>query len=301
MWGRFDRQPAVLLLAGPEAALQLCQQLARVPLAGLTVTHTVSEAEAHLRLRAWDVLLLDGPLLTQAWPLLQTSSGGLPMVLLLDDRCPEAPPAALLSAPLWLPRSLAFEHASLLQAALDQAGTLADLEQQLARTQGHLRESQTQMETMLRLLGTTGSSPGSPRWHSHRAMLERLTEEVARVERHGGTLSVVLAEVAQPGAEPGLLVWVAEYLSQRKRGCDVIGQYGPQGFMMVLPQTETPGARECCTRLAALLSAHGPLTRTGTGWRLDYGVASYLQPHTSAKSILRLAEEELDRSRLASR
>ena len=41
--------------------------------------------------------------------------------------------------------------------------------------------------------------------------------------------------------------------NRSKRRCDVAGQYGPQGFMLLLPQTPPEGAVHFCRRLQGLL------------------------------------------------
>lgn len=295
MWARADQLPSILLLAGSAETRTLCQHLALVPTGPLGMANSPDEADAHLARYAWDIFLIDGHFPGMARPFPAPPLDGSPIVVLLDDAPPELLEVTPDTGLVWLPRRLALDHASVFLAGLEQALTLASLSKRLARTEGHLRESQTQLETMLRLLGSSSEGAG-PRWHSQRAMLERLTEEVARVDRHGGTFSVIVAEATHAGPHPEGLVRLAEQVARRKRGSDVIGQYGPQGFMLLLPQTPPEGARTCCSRLTNLLAA----ADTGTGWRLDFGVGSYQQPHTSAPSILRLAEEELERARLGS-
>ena len=50
---------------------------------------------------------------------------------------------------------------------------------------------------------------------------------------------------------------MAERIGQEKRRCDVAGQYGLHGFMMLLPQSSELEARGACNRLRALLD-HPP-------------------------------------------
>ena len=55
------------------------------------------------------------------------------------------------------------------------------------------------MERLVNRLWETVPSETGPSWFTQRHMLERLDEEVQRVKRHGGPLSVVLGEVLPPG------------------------------------------------------------------------------------------------------
>lgn len=282
----------LLLLAEAVVADTLRENLLAGGGGPLAVAGSVLEAEFRLGQRSRDLLIIDGRLPGLERPLPHFLLTGPPVVLVLDEeRGPDPRPENGVSL-LWMPRRLVIENPPLLMAALEQAGQMVELIRRQA-------ESQRQMEALLTLLSTAGNSTPGPRWYSHRVMLERLAEEIARVDRHGGALSLVLAEVApmSPDGEPDTqaLLWVAEQLGQRKRSCDVLGQYGPHGFMLLLPQTQSPGARECCHRLTGVL--RNVVEGQPSPWRLDYGIASYQPPHQATKTLLRLAEEELACSR----
>ena len=79
-------------------------------------------------------------------------------------------------------------------------------------------------------------------WYNQRHMLERLDQEAARARRQGGDFTVVLAEVQgarreqlSPAETDHLATWTAARVTQAKRRSDVAGQYGPHGFMLLLP------------------------------------------------------------------
>jgi hypothetical protein len=129
-----------------------------------------------------------------------------------------------------------------------------------------------------------------------------------RAERHDVPLSVVVADLAlDPSAshptskglasmdvESALRTWTAQRILHSKRRSDVVGQYGIQGFMMLLPHTPEQGAREVTRRLRHDL-AQGP-------WRIhsSFGVAGFGTACRSPKAMLRIAEERLDEDRLSS-
>ncbi len=131
-------------------------------------------------------------------------------------------------------------------------------------------------------------------------MLERLEEEVTRAQRYGGPLSVILGEVEGPpdrgadGEERQKATWTVDQISRVKRRSDVAGQYGLQGFMMLLPQTDESGAAGCCGRLRQILEQP---TETPGPLRVWFGVACFSPDTHSVKSLLSRAEERLERVR----
>ncbi len=279
----------LLVLAGPAVARKVGTSLAPLNATPLTLVNTVIEAERQLWGETYDVVLVDGwlPEVGDGLPD-ELFANGTAVLVLSELR--SRPPAH------WVPRLAALRYPAVLQASVGQARVTAALARERIRAERQFTESQGQMEHLLRLFGA-GAPQHAPRWHSQRTMLERLAEEVARVERHGGNLSLVLAEFNGPEPAPAAFAWIAEQLTGRKRFCDVIGQYGPHGFMLLLPQTAEGGARECCDRLSAILRQSASVDGRELPWRLDYGVAHCQQPHPSAKGLLRLAEERLSSAR----
>ena len=128
-------------------------------------------------------------------------------------------------------------------------------------------------------------------------MLDRLREEVSRVARHGGPLTLALGELLpQSEATSSLTSWAAEQVRRTKRRCDVAGQYGPQGFMLLLPRTTGAAGVGACRRLQAILESppaplRGPI-------RACFGVAELHGTEPSAvKALLVRAEERLEQAR----
>jgi GGDEF domain-containing protein len=133
-------------------------------------------------------------------------------------------------------------------------------------------------------------------------MLERLEEEVARTQRLGGPLSVVLGEMRldtggrlQPDQAHRVASWIAERIGGGKRRCDVAGQYGLHGFMLLLPQSSADQAEAACRRLRTLLAAppHADLPPVHT----CFGLASVPADRPSVQGLLRCAEERLQEAR----
>jgi diguanylate cyclase (GGDEF)-like protein len=158
---------------------------------------------------------------------------------------------------------------------------------------------------LVNLLWEAAAVEGRARWYTHRYMLERLEEEIHRTQRYGGPLTVVLGEVdvaeaprSVRGEAGQAATWIVDQISRGKRRSDVAGQYGLQGFMLLLTQTDENGAACCCQRLrkhleqpAGNLGSFGPL-------HVHFGIAGYSSLARSVKSLLSRAEEQLERGKL---
>jgi GGDEF domain-containing protein len=204
----------------------------------------------------------------------------------------------------WLPRSLALAHPALLAAVLNQAASRGDLRRSHKRLGEALQECRRQVQRLVTLLWGLSPTESHPRWFTQRHMMERLQEEVARAQRHGTPLSVVLGEVRAggdgllPPDAPQVTAWVAERVTHGKRRTDVAGQYGPSGFLLLLAHTPPPGAAVCCRRLrAALEDGPGQSGAPPRPIEAFFGISSYGAGRANAKSLLGRAEECLERAR----
>src|SRR5262249_52803308 len=93
-----------------------------------------------------------------------------------------------------------------------------------------------------------------------------------------------------------LASWTVEKVTEGKRRCDVAGQYGPSGFMLLLPNTSGEGAIQCCRRIPV------PLEQAAPGNGLPPPHAAFRVGHPSAdvttvKGLLSRAEERLERAK----
>jgi GGDEF domain-containing protein len=252
-----------------------------------------------------DVLLLDDGLYRRNPDALSWLSG------------PEQPPVLLLAEPdaewirqalrqgahYWVPRELALRESALLHALLHQAADYGEVRRRARTAEEALQDSRQQVGRLVGLLWEVAPGEGQGRWLSPRQVLERLQEEVARAQRHGGPLAIVLGEVQAAdgrltaGQTQQVAAWTANQVAHARRRCDVAGQYGPAGFLIVLPRTADAGAAGLCRRLQGLLerpavpAPFGPLSAC-------FGVASYSPALSSVKTLLGRAEERLEQARL---
>lgn len=218
-------------------------------------------------------------------------------------------PAALTAvlergASQWLPRELGLGQPALLAAVLNHAAARGDLRRNHRRLGEALGECRRQVRRLVTLLWGQSPSESHPRWFTQRHMMERLQEEIARTQRHGTPLAVVLGEVRAgddsrlAAGAPQVTAWTAERVTRSKRRTDVAGQYGPSGFILLLAHTPPAGAAVCCRRLRVVLESGGPQASAPPGPVAAYfGLCCYDTGHASAKSLLGRAEACLERAR----
>jgi hypothetical protein len=200
----------------------------------------------------------------------------------------------------WLPRRPALEHPSLLAVVLSQAAQVSKLQRNLQQLEQTLQTSRCQADRLVELLWQGLPAEGRIAWLTQRNVLERLGEEVTRSQRYAVPLSVVLGELDgdSPQPEHGERIgWVARQISGSKRRCDVAGQYGPNGFLLLLPETTDEGARGYCRRLLPLLERPEEMPEgVKTPPRVRVAVASFSSSSATVQSLLSRAEERLTKA-----
>lgn len=255
-----------------------------------------------------DVVLIEGTRVQQSdlerWA--ETISFWPTPVVVLCDRAAEvvqADPQAALQH--WVPRDVVLRHPALLDVMLQQAVQLCEVQRELTWRKTVLEDCQRQVNRLVEMLSPDFQIESSVTWLTQRHMMERLSEEVTRSQRHGDALTIVLGELTDSPFQPveavdpsQLSSWTASHVGRHKRRCDIGGQYGPHGFMLLLPHTNDGGGVNCCRRLRPLLENPPELPPGAEGpFQVRFGVASYSPQTGSAKRLLGQAEERLDRAR----
>lgn len=204
----------------------------------------------------------------------------------------------------WLPRGLALAHPELLHTSLLQLARQSELQHHLWQAGAALTECRQRVDRLVTRLWECSPTDGKLSWLSQRYMLERLQEEVSRVQRHGGPLTIALGELEKcvgqlEGEEvQQVALWSADRIARAKRRCDVSGQWGPTSFMLLLPRTSNAGAAGACQRLGGILE-QGPSPLPGPHARLAarFGVATFVPDTDTPQALLSRAEESLERAR----
>jgi diguanylate cyclase (GGDEF)-like protein len=308
MPAKWNRRRLLLAAANGERA-RLREVFAAGPLRDWDVTEADNCRQARFirQLDPSDVLLVDASLPRAAGDLEWLSGREPGPVLFLADATPEEALDALRQgADCWMPRSPVLEQPALLAAALDRLGAFADLRRETWTAAESLAGARRQCDRLVQLLWEAVPGEGRGRWLSQRHVLERFEEEVARSRRHGNPLAVVLGEVRSEGGRAGadaaatFATWAVQRLSEEKRRCDVAGQYGLNGFLMLLPHTTEAGAAGCCRRLEVLLQSAPEATGPRPPLHACFGIAGFSPDTSTPQSLLRRAEESLAQAKSGS-
>jgi diguanylate cyclase len=223
----------------------------------------------------------------------------LPAVVLTEDVPEQALRAYEHGVTVWLPRGLALPHPELLAVALERAAGLGELQRSHRRLEESLQQCRRQVDRLVSLLWRTLPLDADRRWLSQRQLLERLREELLRAQRYQNPLTVALGEVEAlgEGAAEALADWAAERIVRGKRTCDVVGQYGPRGFLVLLVNTPAEGGVVCCRRLQKALEEAQPACAPHVPVRAYFGVAGLAVAAATPQGLLRRAEEHLEAAR----
>lgn len=105
---------------------------------------------------------------------------------------------------------------------------------------------------------------------------QRAAEEIARRQRYGGRLSLLLASLDEPveasGEGPSPLARLAARIRSRLRATDLVGRWDGREILVLLPGTGLAGA----SRLARRILAPAPDEPLGPPLLASIGVATWL-------------------------
>jgi GGDEF domain-containing protein len=249
----------------------------------------------------FDVLLIDQTL----WPGFQDAiwlsrQFQVPVVLLVHDHLPQETAGLEPGMRQWLPAAMAIKHPWLLAGALSQAGELTELRRHTRHTDRALQHSLRQVDQLVGMLWRALNSNIEAGWLAQRHLLDRLRQEINRARRYGEPLTIVLGQLERPtdsGLEP-IGDWLAERIVAAKRSCDLAGQYGPRGFLVILVNTPEAGGQNFAERVAKALAqpagSNGPFLKPE---QFVLGIASLSNEAATCTRLLSLAEQQLEATR----
>jgi diguanylate cyclase (GGDEF)-like protein/PAS domain S-box-containing protein len=170
-------------------------------------------------------------------------------------------------------------------------------------------EEKKQLIENLNYLSTTDSLTGLC---NRRALTETLHYEIERAQRYDTDLSLILCDIDKfkpindtygHAAGDAALQAVSEALKTSLRKTDILGRYGGDEFMIILPETSLAGAKMLAekVRLAVSEIALPVANNKRIGLSISLGVAGCCAPAESIDTLVRLADSALYTSKQGGR
>jgi len=170
-------------------------------------------------------------------------------------------------------------------------------------------EEKEELIKTLNHLSTTDSLTGL---FNRRALNEMLQHEIERASRYNNNLSLIICDVdlfknindtyGHTAGDRALTV-VSDVLRRTLRKADILGRYGGDEFMIILPETSLTGAQSLAEKVRAAVEQQ-ELDLSGNkriGLTLSIGVASCCMAEDNLDTLVSLADAALYRSKEAGR
>jgi diguanylate cyclase (GGDEF)-like protein len=186
----------------------------------------------------------------------------------------------------------------------EQERTYTDGEMALATSLAELAGEAVRGAKLLRRLRSLSESDPLTGLANHRKLYEFLAHEQARAERYGSHFSLVMLDIDEfkllndthgHPAGDAILRQVGTLLTEQTRAADVVGRYGGDEFLLVLPETTAAEAGLFAEKLRAALVANPYVTTAGEQIpiRASFGIAAYPEDVPDANGLVALADANL--------
>jgi len=181
---------------------------------------------------------------------------------------------------------------------------LARLQDELLAIEGQLTEKTAELEQLAYYDTLTGL-------YNRRCILEKLNEWLRHVRRYHVPLSIVMLDIDYfkhvndaHGHRVGdrVLAELADFMRRSVRQTDLVGRYGGEEFLILLPRTDATGAVKMARRVCRALRA-APLHDAGGGAlkvTASLGAAEYCEGDDE-DSLISRADAALYRAKEAGR
>ena len=171
----------------------------------------------------------------------------------------------------------------------------AQLSDRLQANNGALREANRRLEG----LATTDLLTGLP---NHRALIAALDHELERANRFNRPCSLVFLDLDHfkalndslgHSAGDAALNELATVVRTALRGIDILGRWGGEEFLVLLPEADTEGALQAAERIRATAAAHPLASWQGARLTCSLGVASYPRDAEDRDSLIEMADRAM--------
>ncbi|MFL5336711.1 MAG: GGDEF domain-containing protein [Geminicoccaceae bacterium] len=136
--------------------------------------------------------------------------------------------------------------------------------------------------------------------HNRAYLVHRARDEIARRQRYGQRLSLLLVEADRPirGPEEGALKGIASIARLTVRPTDIVARWHAGEFVLLLPCTALAGATRLARRLCAAVAA-AQLPAAGGDLTASIGVATSLGRRELLELLVQRARSGLAEARAA--
>jgi diguanylate cyclase (GGDEF)-like protein len=145
---------------------------------------------------------------------------------------------------------------------------------------------------------------GLTKLYNHRYFQERLSMEIKRIDRYQGNLSLIMADIDYfkkindlYGHAQGDLTLqeVGELIKKNFRETDIVARYGGEEFAIILPETNSNGAKIAAERLRKLIEEHNFTLGKKKNLKITIscGIAEYPAQATTKEELIKNADMAL--------
>lgn len=185
------------------------------------------------------------------------------------------------------------------------------LEREFSRTVELLRQRNHELEMLNQQLWKLSHTDELTGYFNRRHIVSRMEEEISRGLRYEMSLSIVLADIDHFKrindtfghlAGDRALQTIADLFRSKLRESDLIGRFGGEEFLLILPHTDLAGAEAFCHRLRDHVEKHplqlGDESITMTA---SFGVSCLSPEIDTSHKLLRIADRNLYRAKYLGR
>lgn len=198
-----------------------------------------------------------------------------------------------------------------LHRSIKNAVQRKQLEREFSRTVDLLRQRNQELEMLNQQLWKLSHTDELTGYFNRRHIVSRMEEEISRGLRYEMSLSIVLADIDHFKrindtfghlAGDRALQTIADLFRSKLRESDLIGRFGGEEFLLILPHTDLGGAEAFCHRLRDHVEKHplqlGDQSITMTA---SFGVSTLSPDMDTSHKLLRIADRNLYRAKYLGR